>query len=269
VGFSQTIRNIFIKEWREKKLNRYRLDKELKRIARYPRFTEGYAYIFEKPFKFNDNLSFISTYQELFLNDMYRFAPSGNADTILDCGANMGLSVLYFAKHYPDHKILAFEPDDLIFKVLEENVKTFDLNQVTLFKQAIWDKHEHLKFFSDNGMGGRVNVDYQDQEPAIIEAVPLNDFISPQVDFLKIDIEGAEDVVLKANKGDLRQVRNIFFEYHNDIKSPQSLHELLQLVKEEGFHYYLKESATRQRPFVDKQLICERFDMAINVFCYK
>lgn len=269
MGFSKTVRNVFRQEWRERKIRQFRAAQEFRRIARYPRFTDGYAYLFDKPFKFHDSLSFIHTYRELFLNDIYRFRPSGTADTIVDCGANMGLSVLYFARNYPMHRIIAFEPDERIYPVIRENIATFGLDQVTLHKKAVWDKHEQLNFFSDQGMGGRVNVDYSDQSPFVIEAVPLKDFIGPKVDFLKIDIEGAEEVVLKANAGLLREVSNIFFEYHNDVRSGQSLHELLALMKDEGFHYYVKESATRKRPFVDQDLICERFDMAINVFCYK
>ncbi|MEJ7692548.1 hypothetical protein, partial [Daejeonella sp.] len=86
---------------------------------------------------------------------------------------------------------------------------------------------------------------------------------------LKIDIEGAEDVVLRDCSDKLGEVNNIFFEYHNDLSKTQTLHQLLQLVKDQGFHYYIKESYTRQRPFIDSELICEAFDMAINVFCYK
>lgn len=234
-----------------------------------PRLQEGYAYLFDKPFKFHDSHSFIDTYRELFQNDIYRFKPSETANIIIDCGANMGLSVLYFAYNYPNHQIIAFEPDEQIFQILEDNVKTFNLTQVQLHKQAVWDKHEQLKFYSDHGMGGRVNVNYSDQSPIIIEAVPLKDYLTPEVDFLKIDIEGAEDVVLKANAGTLGKVKNIFFEYHNNIHSSQTLDELLKLVKEEGFHYYIKESGTRKRPFIDEDLICEKFDMAINIFCYR
>jgi FkbM family methyltransferase len=269
VGFRKTINNILNKDWRKQKYQAYRFKKELKRITKCPRFVEGYAYIFDKPFKFHDNLSFIATYEELFLNDIYRFKPSPTANTILDCGANMGLSVLYFALNYPDHKIIAFEPEEHIFNILQENVKTFGLKNVHVNNKAVWDKFEQLHFYTDNGMGGRVNLEYKDQKAQIIDAVPLLEFITEDVDFLKIDIEGAEDVVLRSCAAKLHKVNNLFFEYHNNIDTNQTLDELLQLVKTKGFSYYVKESAVRNRPFVDNPVICERFDMALNVFCYK
>lgn len=242
---------------------------ELGRVADYKHFTVGYAHVFDKPFKFHHGPSFAESYHELFETEIYRFKPSGNSKTILDCGANMGLSILYFAQNYPDHHIIAFEPDPFIFSILEENVKTFGLKNVTLHQKAVWSNYETLKFYTDGGMGGRIGNEYAHQEPTSIEAVPLLDFLTEDVDFLKIDIEGAEDTVLKYCGNSLQKAKHIFFEYHNNVNSKQTLHELLALVESLGFHYYIKESATRKRPFVDTRLICESFDMAINVFCYK
>lgn len=242
---------------------------ELARINLLPPFKIGTANVFEKPFKFHHGGSFVSTYKELFEANIYEFKPSETSRTILDCGANMGLSVLYFSRKYPNHKIIAFEPDEKIFGILKENVETFQLKNVELHKKAVWTKFETLRFFTDGGMGGRIENEYQNQTPTLIEAVPLLDYLSPDVDFLKIDIEGAEDEVLRSCDSELAKVNHIFFEYHNNIHKRQTFHELLELVQNQGFHYYIKESATRQKPFVDNQLICESFDMAINVFCYK
>ena len=242
---------------------------ELGRVRDFKHFTIGYAYVFDKPFKFHHGPSFVEAYKEIFESNIYRFNASADSKIILDCGANMGLSVLYFALNYPDHDIIAFEPDALIFSILEENVHTFQLRNVTIHQKAIWTKAEKLKFYTDGGMGGRIDNHYQNQEPTVIEAVPLLDFLSPDVDFLKVDIEGAEDTVLKYCGEQLANANNIFFEYHNNVKTRQTLHELLALVNELGFHYYIKESYTRKRPFVDSELVCESFDMALNVFCYK
>lgn len=246
-----------------------KINLELHRLSNYPRFKEGITYIFGKPFKFHDGASFVATYKELFMDKIYQFNPSGRAQTILDCGANMGLSVLYFAQNYPHHQIIAFEPDEAIFKILQENVNTFLLKNVKLYKKGVWTRAEDLPFFTDGGMGGRINEEYSDQKPVIIETVPLLDFLTEDVDFLKLDIEGAEDEVLRYCGSELSKAQHIFFEYHNNIHKRQTLHELLDMLQKLGFHYYIKESGTLQRPFVDQGLICESFDMALNIFCYK
>ena len=242
---------------------------ELSVISREPRYKVGSTTIFGKPFKYHDGLSFTATYKEIFQTHIYQFTPSENSRTILDCGANMGLSVLYFAQNYPGYRIIAFEPDAAIFDLLQENMNTFGFSNVVLYNKAVWDKEETLTFFTDNGMGGRVKNSYTGQQPSTIDAIRLRNHINDDVDFLKIDIEGAEDAVLRDCADLLSVVKNIFFEYHNDINKPQTLHELLKIVKEQGFHYYIKESYTRNRPFIDVELTCEVFDMAINVFCYK
>ncbi len=242
---------------------------ELSVISANPRSQRGSTNIFGKPFVYHDGPSFTATYKELFESNIYEFSPSKNARTIIDCGANMGLSVLYFSQNYPKHQIIAFEPDPEIFSILKENVATFNLKNVTIYQKAVWDKVEVLTFFADGKMGGRLKNSYKHAKPIEIETVPLADFINEDVDFLKIDIEGAEGVVLNGCKDILHKVRHIFFEYHNSIKDPQTLHKLLELVSSQGFTYYIKESDVRKKPFIDEHHIAEVFNMALNVFCYK
>lgn len=242
---------------------------ELSIISANPRSQKGTTNIFGKPFVYHDGASFTATYKELFESNIYKFNPSKDAKTIIDCGANMGLSVLYFSRNYPNHHIIAFEPDPEIFSILKENIETFNLKNVTAYQKAVWDKTEVLTFFADGKMGGRLENTYKHAKPIKIETVPLADFINEDVDFLKIDIEGAEGVVLNGCRDVLTKVRHIFFEYHNSIKDPQTLHKLLDLVSSQGFTYYIKESAVRKRPFIDEHNIAEVFNMALNVFCYK
>lgn len=262
------LRTILLERIKRSKLSKEELETE--RISALPGLTPGYANVFfDKPFKFNDGGGFLVTYNELFANNLYKFKPDVHKDIILDCGANIGLSVLYFSIHYPEHKIYAFEPDPLIFDILSENVATFNLKNVRLFNMAVWDQEAELEFFTDNSLGGRINVAYENQVPRKVKATRLRDYLDADVDFLKLDIEGAEDTVLRDCKDKLGQLNSFFFEYHNDVNKPQTLHQLLEMVSDLGFHYYIKESGVRVSPFTDTGLICESFDMAINVFCYK
>lgn len=261
------LRTIIAEKIRKSKMSK--LEIELQRIRNYEQFSTGYANVFDRPFKFNDGISFAVTYEEIFINKIYNFKSQPDKKIIVDCGANMGLSVLYFSQNYPKHQILAFEPDAKVFEILRENVATFELKNVSLFNKAVWDKEEVLKFYTDGGLGGRVESSYKAQAPVEVETVRLLDYLSEDVDFLKLDIEGAENVVLNDCKSNLPLLGSFFFEYHNDVTNPQTLHELLAIVRKAGFHYYIKESSVRANPFNDTFLICERFDMALNIFCYK
>lgn len=239
------------------------------KLREYPSFTEGSVKLLGKNFLFHDSLCFLNTYNEIFLNEIYRFNPSNDKKVILDCGANMGVSVLFFSVNYPRHRIVAFEPDEQIFRLLKKNVETFNLKNVELVKKAVWDKEETLEFYTDGGMGGRLQESYGSRIPKKVKTIRLKEFLNSDVDFLKIDIEGAEGTILFDCKNDLATVNNIFFEYHGFVDRPQELHNMLALINSTGFHYYIKESSTRKRPFIDEYLLCEKFDMAINIFAYK
>jgi Methyltransferase FkbM domain len=86
---------------------------------------------------------------------------------------------------------------------------------------------------------------------------------------LIIDIEGSEFNVLKDCEDLLFNLNHIFIEYHSFYDEEQHLEDILNIVKRQGFRYYLKESFSRKKPYVDDKLVCERFDMAINIFAYK
>lgn len=66
----------------------------------------------------------------------------------------------------------------------------------------------------------------------------LDDLIGDdEVDFLKIDIEGAELDVISGSKK-LNRVKQMFIEYHSFIDAPQELSRLLSMLENSGFRYY-------------------------------
>jgi len=242
---------------------------QLETMKRLPFGTKGNVDMNGKKFQFNDAGCFYVTYKEIIQDEIYQFKPSTKNPVIIDCGANMGLSVLYFSKNYPTAKIIAFEPEEPIFNVLENNVRSFDLKNVTIYKKAVWDSVTTLDFYSDKGMGGSVINVYSNQEPAKVETVLLSDYLHEKIDFLKMDIEGAEYQVLKSCGNLIQNVEHLFVEYHSFVNREQKLDDLLLLLKENGFRYHLRQSFSREHPFIDKGTACENMDMAITVFAYK
>jgi FkbM family methyltransferase len=231
--------------------------------------SEGMVTLFDKKFHYHIGSAFYTTYKELFEKNIYEFKTSTVKPIIIDCGANMGLSVLYFSKQFPHAEIVAFEPDLSVLPFLEKNINSQELNNVKLYKNAVWTKEEELTFYTDKNMGGRIGVEYKNQTPIKIKALRLKDFLKQPVDMLKMDIEGAEYEVLKDCEELLYNVKNIFLEYHSFYNEEQHLEEILSIFKRQGFRYHLKESFSRGKPFVSKGLVCEKYDMAINVYAYK
>ena len=76
-----------------------------------------------------------------------------------------------------------------------------------------------------------------------VKASRLKDFLNKKVDFLKLDIEGAEYKVLKDVAENLGCVNKMFIEYHGTFEQNVELLEILELVSNAGFKFYIKEAA--------------------------
>ena len=231
---------------------------------------KGFKELFGQEFYYHNKDSLDGPYVEIFQKGIYTFIPKQETPIIIDCGANMGLSVLFFSKHYPNAKIFAFEPDDTVLWCLEKNIETYKLINVTLLKQAVWDSDGLLKFYTNSKLGGRVNIKFENQEPKMVEAISLKNFIGHQcIDFLKLDIEGAEFQVIKDCEPILEQINCLFVEYHSFQNEEQSLDEILNILKRRGFRYHLSQSFSRNKPFIETTCVGEKIELAINIYAYK
>ena len=88
------------------------------------------------------------------------------------------------------------------------------------------------------------------------------------MDFLKLDIEGAEVDVLADCHPKLQNVDKMMVEYHSHSQERQRLHEMLHILQEAGFRYHIKETFTCLHPFLDRGL-CVGMDLQLNVFAYR
>lgn len=242
-------------------------DYEREKLLNYPHFTEGNADFFGKPFSFSHGPSFVHSVDEIFGEEIYRFTSETDSPYIIDCGANIGLSIYYFKKLFPKSKILAFEPDNSIFEILQKNVAL--LNDVTVEKKAVWTEDTTLTFFSEGALAGSLVTDYaQKNTTSSVNAVDLKKYLVDTVDFLKIDIEGAENELIFALEGHLQNVKNLFLEYHGLIDQPQNLGEILNLLKHQGFQYYIRLAGeTIKFPFCKEKP--RSFNQQLNILCYR
>ncbi|WHF50506.1 FkbM family methyltransferase [Chryseobacterium gotjawalense] len=242
---------------------------EKNKALHYPEFTEGEAVFFGRTFRFSHGPSFIHSVEELFEEEVYRFESNTENPYIIDCGANIGLSILYFKKLFPQSRILAFEPDEKIFNILKENIHVnYKLNDVVINKQAVWTEDTELSFFSEGALAGSSVVDFGKKNNIIkVQAIDLKKHLQEPVDFLKIDIEGAENVLIFDIEKELCNVKHLFLEYHGMKDDAQNLHNILELISKVGFRYYIENANIElvQYPFIQESPIS--FDMQLNIFC--
>jgi len=234
-------------------------------LQRYPRFRKTITNILGYPVEIVDAHSFLFMYQEVFRDEIYKFKSEKSAPFIIDCGANIGVSILYFKQLFPEAKILAFEPDKNIFQTLSRNVHTVGLKNVTLKESAVWTESGYLDFVAEGADAGRLMASKNDKPHYQIYAESLKPYLSDHVDFLKIDIEGAETAVLIDCKSELKNVENLFVEYHSFLDRPQDLDQLLHILSTAGFRYYIQHPIKYKNIFIDPPDILG-MDLQLNIF---
>lgn len=229
------------------------------------KFIDSYGNIFVYP----DQQSFAWTYKELFEKQVYFFKTKKKDPYIIDCGANIGVSIIYFKHLFPNSKILAFEPDPFLFDYLEKNIKMNNLKSVDLIKKAVWNQESIIEFFQEKSDSGRIDLnnsfDIINSNKIKVESTLLSQYIQERVDFLKIDIEGAEYPVLLEIKNKLSLIDRLFIESHSFKGDKQDLHKILKLLYNKNFRYYLTEGAvTTDNPFLKVKSYLN-MDMQTNI----
>ncbi|MGJ3522730.1 FkbM family methyltransferase [Nitratidesulfovibrio sp. D1] len=221
-----------------------------------------------------DGKSFVYQFRDIFVDQVYRFDAGTDAPVIVDCGANVGLSCLYFKRLYPLAKIVAFEADRKIARHLESNLSRNGAADVRVQQAACWVHARGVDFLADGADGGHIaptpGAEASGTGAASTPSVRLRDMLArmPRIHMLKMDIEGAETEVLPDCRDVLARVDHLFFEYHSWLGVPQSLGELLALLRDCGFRYYIQDVGPRHSPFVNRALH-DGFDMQLNVFAYR
>jgi FkbM family methyltransferase len=217
-------------------------------------------FVFDIP----DGPSAYHSFKEIFCDQIYRFPTSINKPFIIDCGANLGMSIAFFKKMYPSSIIMAIEADKFIYNFLQSNVSINKFRDVEMINAAVWTHSNGVKFNSEGADGGSVCHGVGN----FVSSLRLRDILSSykEIDLLKIDIEGAELDVLRDCDDNLGMVKNLFVEYHSLRTEEQRLDEILYLLKKNGFRYEIQDLFKRKLPFFE-DVGSNHFDLQLNIFC--
>ena len=215
---------------------------------------------------YKNGMELLHSLREIYIGEIYKMKFDSPTPYILDCGSNIGLSILYLKENHPGAIIIAFEPDDNNFLLLEKNTK--QLSNVTLLKSAVWKENGTIQFDSTGTLGSKI-VNETGIQSKLINAVRLRDYITVPVDFLKLDIEGAEYEVLKDCGDKLHFVNNLFIEYHGQFEDHQQLTEIFSLLTQNSFTYYVREATVCYPTPFYRELRRTHYDVQLNIFCFK
>jgi FkbM family methyltransferase len=178
-------------------------------------------YSFNLEIFFYSPQSYFFLLNEIFAKSIYENKDIQNPSIIIDAGANIGISVLWFRLKFPKAKIIAFEPDPNNLLLLEKNIKINKLKNIEIVKKAISNKSGKSIFYRINDpiqnldSGLKLNQNLSNSQ-YLVNTCKLSTHINSKVDLLKMDIEGAEydvfEELISSKKID--KINNIYFEAH-------------------------------------------------------
>jgi FkbM family methyltransferase len=168
----------------------------------------------------------VLVFRQVFHGGEYEFDALRPPRVIVDAGANVGLSALYFANRYPTAHILAVEPEARNFALLASNVAPY--TNVTPVEGAVWGENADVDLF-DPGIGhwGYVTRSAGESGPGAwrqrvrgftIDRL-MDDYGLAHVDVLKLDIEGSELEVLGRPHAWIDRVDAVLIELHDRLAS--------------------------------------------------
>lgn len=162
---------------------------------------------------------------------------------ILDAGAHIGLTTLYYAKMYKDPEITALEPNPESFNLLKKNVFENQLPSVVVEQVALSDRRgkELLyrdrsgdRWYSTAGFTEGAWNEEQESERVLVKTKPLRDYLELQDwDIIKLDVEGAEEKVLLAAKSVIQNCSHYLVEFHPIGK--RGMGKIVGMFEERGY----------------------------------
>ena len=169
------------------------------------------------------------------------YLPIEKDDIVVDIGANIGVFTVYAACK-THNTVYAYEPFPDNYDALEQNLCANALNNVKSYRLAVSDKKGRERFFN-SGTSQHHHLekvisgvlDKYIEVPSITLKDIMDENHLAQIDFLKLDCEGAEGIILKSTSEEyLRRIRKISLEFHDHL-SELKHDQIRDLLERVGF----------------------------------
>lgn len=197
----------------------------------------------------------------------------GKGEKVVDVGACMGYFTVLFADLVgPKGKVTAFEPEPTNYELLEKNTDFFTNTETEKIIVSESEGREKLYLSEKGGQHSIFKDDFTRNGTIKVEKVSLDSYFSNQIDFLKIDVEGAEPEVLKGYKKGLKKYKpDILFEINYRWENENE--KLFEFLKSLGYSFYGfdqqndNEFTSMTVDDLIKQVQTSRVLIESNVFC--
>jgi FkbM family methyltransferase len=132
----------------------------------------------------------------------------------LDIGANIGVKSLYLSKHCSEGRVVAVEAGTTVAECLQTNIAANSITNVVAMHAAVGSEVGTMHFYEDSAWG-------HVGEGIAVEAVTLDEVVRrnglSRVDFVKIDVEGAELPILKSSMQLINRFESLVFVELNSL----------------------------------------------------
>jgi FkbM family methyltransferase len=122
----------------------------------------------------------------------------------IDAGANVGGYSFYVCHVRPKAQVISIEAQENTFKKLAFNVQQNPHMNITPLNCALADTNGMVRLFINNVNNGGTSIRVRTAAQTVVDVKAITllklaqDFNLPRIDAIKLDIEGAEDIVLKS-----------------------------------------------------------------------
>jgi FkbM family methyltransferase len=151
-----------------------------------------------------------------------RFTPK-KGDIVVDIGAHIGLYTIIGAKRVGEQgKVVAIEADPENFEMLNRNIKLNQLTNVIPLNYAVYSKETKIKLYLPSGESGftkynTIMPNWINTQEKFVEVnantldylLQLNKIRQEEINWIKIDVEGAEFEVLKGATNVLSKSKDV------------------------------------------------------------
>ncbi len=163
----------------------------------------------------------VASCREILIRRQYDWDLRRTPQIIVDAGANIGLTSIFYANKYPSAGIIAIEPEVSNYRMLVKNTAAYDT--VKTVNAALWSENCELDIFDPEQGHTAFQMKGKTGSPATQQARVrgitldklMSDFGISHIDLLKMDIEGAERNVFAQADRWIACVEHIAIELHD------------------------------------------------------
>jgi len=172
--------------------------------------------------------------QNLIRKEYGQFYPKSEPQWIIDAGGYIGDASVYFLNRFSNCRVLCLEPDPENYALAVRNLQSYS-NRAVVLQKGLWSFPTRLSLSGSFVGTHLVEATYENDTVEVCDVETLlRDYGIDRLDILKLDVEGAEDVILQESAQWLPKVKTLIVEFHGIDRRKKGI----EFLQGQGFRHY-------------------------------